>query len=390
MTPLTPRHFGAVGDDRTDDRAALQRAFDWAVNENGLLDLGDRWYAIDGPLSIGSKTPAQAGHFSIFGSGGWIVAGKRGARLRIRGTGHSAVVRVEEQPLFRFSLADFAVVSDQQDGAAFGVLFDGTKFQQPEVVNVHAKNVDTAFGIKASAANGEFINFHRVSIDNVRRVFSTNAGQAFRHIFYQPCGFVRMGGTLFEFEDFGGFGLRVIEPNITFLPYVSGDWHAWIRANFASLPQSTVLKLTGGTTDPITIEGGRIEHASTLIEHNGGSWNLLNRITFREMSLDGMTSHESRPVIRSTRDGSLNDFEFDRLAMAAFWSVPGRVPWAMSVSPANGDLYNFNRCGIDNFVGVLQSAADPILNEQVRYRQCRVTDRRDDGSHASKPTLVSN
>jgi hypothetical protein len=161
-----------------------------------------------------------------------------------------------------------------------------------------------------------------------------------------------------------------------------------VRANYDSFPASVVFK-NNGTSDPWSFEGGRIEHASTLLESSGGSWNQAARVTFREMSLDGMTTSANRPVIKTTGGNSMYDYEIDRCTFGAFRGVPGRVPWAVSLG-GNEDTINLRRCAIGNFAGVAASAADPSLSRQVRYDRCRVDDRRDDGSHASKPALVSN
>lgn len=393
MIPLTPRHFGAFCDGVRDDRAAIQSAVDWVVNSGGAVDFGDFEYAIDGPISVGARGYTQQGHFRLFGDNGWAVAGRRGAKLRLRGIGHSAVMRVESQPLYRFNIENLALVADQRDGAAFGLLFAGTKFTQPEISNVHCRQVDTAFGILgAGDGNGEFIHFHRPYCTDVRRFFYMDgeSGQALRHMFVQPGGMPRLGGVLFEAGGRTmGTGGRVIEPNFSFVPYdVPGDWHAWMLANYTNLPQTTVLKLND-TSDPWTIDGGRIECASTLIDTHGGSWNQTTRNTIRDTIFDGMHSSPSRPVIKSDGGSSMYDFLIDRAHLRAM-SFPGKAQWAVAPDRDCEDLFTFNRCEIDNFAGVAAAFADPVLSKQVKARECRVTDRRDDTSHASKPALVSN
>lgn len=272
--------FGAVGDGRADDTAALQKAIDNALDQGKPCFIPSGTYRTTAPLRVGDADMAhRAQGFRLFGAGNSPTpeGGKGGTTIWLSATGQRAVLIFARNAWRRCEISDIGLGCSVQDGAKYGLLFDSTEFSNQLVESVGVYRTEIGFGIDVgTGANGEFTMFTNCGAWNVRKFFYSNAGQAYVQYFnHCECGLLS-DGTYFHLDlASGGGGIDVVDFNGT------GE-------RVGNKVSNTTLVKNGNSDSCLNIYGGRIEHLTQLYEYTGGTTNLhvTANLTGLQISVD--------------------------------------------------------------------------------------------------------
>lgn len=273
---LSAADFGAVGDGRNDDTAALQAFVDAvaARGERGFIPAGT--YRITAPLRIGAADPSQhSGSFCLSGAGrtgpGADGRAKGGTLILYDGAGPvEAVVQWQGSAWRDCRFGDLGLASSRVDGATYGLLIRSSEVSHLAFDNLRVENVRTAFGLlQGTGFNGEFCTWSHIQTWNVLNFFFSDAGQAYGLRFNDSFCYYRAGGTLFELAPtINGGGLHLshfdaspVQATIPKAPRV--------RAN------TTLFRLSGLPNAPLTVIGGRFEHLTTILDLDTRAANII-------------------------------------------------------------------------------------------------------------------
>jgi hypothetical protein len=281
---VSVQQFGAAGDGRSDDTAALQSAIDFALRVGKPCFLPSGVYRITAPLRVGqpSGRPNQQG-FRLFGAGRAVAhsGGTGGTLILLSGSGHEAILKLENSMWRSATITDLGFQCQERSGATYGLMFYGTAFSGHTVRNVVVRNSSVGYGIvQSTGGNGEFTLYDNCFAFDVDKFFYSNAGQAYVQHFNHCVCTLNSGGIYFHLDlQSGGGGIDVFDFNATGASRPGGA------------PSDTTLFKNTASNSCLNFIGGRVEGLTQLYESRGGSPNLFVTAKFEGMQF----SIDSKP-----------------------------------------------------------------------------------------------
>ena len=363
--PVSPKWWGAVGDGKHDDAAPLQAALNYVANHALSLEIESGDFRCGAPLVLGSgEQTGKQRSFRIAGQGQVATVGK-GTRILYDGPPATAILSFGKNADRHILLEGFQVECAQPNLTEFGILFSDTTFSEHYLRRVSVLHARTGFGVlRGSGANGEFLSFENCIAAYVERFFFQDplAGQAFEPVFVNchanltydaPVAVFELGGSQ------GGFGLTVINQSCSFVGEDPG---------FALRHVSAYLKLAG-TSDNITVIGGRAEGLSTMLLQTDAAGSTAS-VTFGGVTMSGMSTCNERPVINSARVRSANGVTFSAEKCTFQLDIAsGRGDFAMTMGTYDGSSYLFDRCNF-RMRGKFSFVGGNARNGSVEYQRC--------------------
>lgn len=363
--PVSATWWGCIGDGKHDDSGPLQAAFDFIANHALSLELESGDYRCSTPLVLGSNDhDGKQRSFKIGGQGQVASVGK-GTRIFYDGPPAKAILTFGKNADRHILLEGFQVECARPNLTEFGILFADTTFSQNYLTRVSVVHAKTGYGVlRGTGSNGEFLSFEHCIASYVERFFfqEQSAGQAFEPLFVnchanlkydEPSAIFELGGQN------GGFGLTVINQSCSFVGKDPG---------FARRHVSAFIKL-GGTSDNITVIGGRVEGLSALLVQTGASGSTAS-VTFSGLTMAGMSTNDDRPVIDSSKLASANGITFSaekctfQLDMSS-----GKGDFSILIGKQDGSSYYFDRCGF-RMRGKFSFVGGGARNNAVEYVRC--------------------
>jgi hypothetical protein len=362
--PVRAAWWGAVGDGKHDDAGPLQAALDYAANHAATLEIGTGDFRCGKPLLLETAPYNTHRTFRIVGQGQVASVGK-GTRIFYDGPQAPAMLTLGRNADRHVLLEGFQVECARQNLTEFGILFSDTTFSQHSLKRVSVLHARAGFGVlHGSGANGEFLFFENCIAGYVERFFvqDPQAGQAFEPMFVNchanlihdaPSAIFELGGPQ------GGFGLTVINQSCSFVGK---------SPEFARRQPSAYLKLAG-TTDNITVIGGRAEGLSAMLVQTDAAFPSAS-ITFQGVTMAGMSTCSARPIIDSWKSRSAAGITFTaEKCMFQLDIESGQGDFAISAGPEDGSSYLFDRCCF-RMAGRFSFAGGSSRNSDVTFQRC--------------------
>ncbi len=344
---LNARQFGAIGDGKVDDTAALQAFLDAVTTgQHGFIPAGV--YRITAPLRIGGgATPVRG--FTIEGAGRTSYTEGRilGGTLILLDAPYPAdAVLLWYGNAWRDTrVTGLGIACTRIDGARYGILIRSSEISCLTFDHLGVDRVETAFGLmQGTGGNGEFCSWTEIQTWRVKGFYHSDAGQAFAPRFTNCFCYYRAGGTLFRFDTrIEGGGPRLV--NFDASPAADdGSGAPREQAN------TTLFALSQNHNAPIVMVGGRIEHITTIAEIDTGATNIMihNHLQFIgcEFTTDLVragieTGHASVRLHHS----ALADLNFLNCRFAHSFPNDDQGRLAIVADPACRGSIRFQQCG---------------------------------------------
>lgn len=357
--------FGAIGDGKTDDTVALQKAIDTAVEQGKPCFIPSGAYRTTAPLVVGGRDMHQLTQgFHLFGTGKTPSpdGAKGGTAIVLTTASQRAVLIFARSAWRRCEISDVGLSCSEQDGAKYGLLFESTEFANHTVNNVGVYRTEVAFGIEVgTGGNGEFTLFNNCGGWNVRKFFYSNSGQAYVQYFHHCECYLLADGTYFHLDlPSGGGGVTVVDFN------GSAEWRRDKVSN-------TTLVKNGNSDSCLNFYGGRVEALTQLYEYMGGTTNLHVTANFTGLQFSVDSDHVNPTLTKP---------DFVRISLAPdtvviqsckFQAVTDRETIEISASDSHAAIL-FQACQFYGFVRPPQiNAQDTDLFSQIRFEDCTAT-----------------
>lgn len=265
---INAKSFGAKGDGKTDDTAALQAAIDAALGQGIGLFIPAGRYRTTAQLNVGGAAgnTANRSGWMLSGAGAGDLGQIGGTVISLDATNVRAIMQVGASCYRRCNFENFTLTTQVPSAAQYGMLFASTEFSNHIVRRVCVENAPTqhagpitGFGIdQGTGRNGENILFADCVAFAVDTFFDSNAGQAYVQSFIHCGAIINTGGRYFRLATAGGGGINVFDFNGT-------------SSQNEGLSNTTFLDLGSRTTSVCNIIGGRLEHLTQLYNNRGGS-----------------------------------------------------------------------------------------------------------------------
>ncbi|NHA04091.1 hypothetical protein G7092_09800 [Mucilaginibacter sp. HC2] len=374
--------FGAVPDgvtvgssfSGTDNYAMLQQAINASAQNHWLLNLTEGQYNISQPLMLGDY-----GSFEMNGTVEEYSA-TQGTLIQYTGKkSNVGIITFKNRAYVRVKLKNISLEC-LPDSAAYGVLFNGTNFSQPYLESIIVRGATTSYGILGQAGrNGEFITFMKCAGAGGQKFFymDSTTGQSFSHLFIQPMGQVRAGGTLFEIGGSNlGFDIHVIDANFSCTPDTTGN--------------PTTLITNHGISGNINFEGGRTEGVQQILYNYNGTFNMQGVITFKGMELPLRPDKGVSVIANSTGSNSryIVNFENCNISSLNLGSLYINAT-AGTINTGDQSQYNFKNCNFGGFnnLDVVQSASNETSN--ITFLDCSFNRNPYGGTAITPPYIIS-
>lgn len=367
---LNARDFGARGDGRTDDTAALQAFIDAVtVGDYGYIPRGV--YRVTEPLRVGGSGEQRSRGFTIEGAGrtGYAPGHDQGGTLILLDTGEpaEAIISWQGSAWRDARLSNLGLACSQMDMARYGLLIVSSEVSNLSFEHLSVERAETAFGhLQGEGRNGEFCSWSDIQTRHVKNFFFSDAGQALAPRFTNCFCYFRAGGVLFRFAPtIQGGGPRLVNFDASPTQADAGD----------GMADTTLFSLSDKHRAPIVMVGGRIEHITTIVELDTPSNNLLLHNHLQFIGCDFTTdliasgADRGRATIRIGRS-SLVSLAFVNCSFGhAVWESSGGI-FAIAAEEGSRGSIRFEQCGFSLFAEKPRCALPPSSDMRAIWNDC--------------------